>query len=267
MMDQAKQFVSRFAAVCNITTPNWSIVDKAGEDFLSINVGYINEIYTNALSLVRNEMGANNKYSEHVFLKKVTPKSWLKSHEIQLLQRILSESLTVGKATLDSDFHKKFIPFLGGEERRIYSEANHVVFGRRGAGKSSLVLYACHQAKRENRPFAWIALQQYSRRDDLLVIPQVLFEIVDAISEYAEADAIGSNGLKILLMSLKGRENSLLNEKSIKNYQYLHEIFCHSFVGLGIFICFWMTFTCYTQQYNLIFCQQSTRSHGETAFT
>ncbi len=208
-MDQAKQFINRFAAVCNITTPNWQIIDKAGEDFLAIHVGHINEIYTNALSLIRNEMGSNNKYSEHVFLKTVIPKSWLKSNEIQLLQRILSESLTVGKATLDSDFHKKFIPFLGGEERRIYSEANHVVFGRRGAGKSSLVLYACHQAKREKRPFAWIALQQYSGRDDLLVIPQVLYEIVDAISEYSEADVNRIQRLKDIIIALENKGEQL----------------------------------------------------------
>ena len=116
-------------------------------------------------------MADKNTYAVRVFLRSVVPKPWFVSTEVQLLQKIFSESLTIGKATLDSGFHRKFIPFLGGEERRIYSEANHVVYGRRGAEKSSLVLYACHQAQRASKPFAWIALQQYSVRDDLLVIP------------------------------------------------------------------------------------------------
>ena len=213
MTNAATQFVERFASICNTTIPAWSLSNKAGETFLSIHVGRINEIYTDALSAVRNEL-ASNEYSDRVFLKAVTPKSWLNSLEVQLLQRILTESLTVGKATLDSAFHKKFIPFLGGEERRIYSEANHVVFGRRGAGKSSLVLYACHQAQRENRPYAWIALQQYSRRDDLLIIPQVLYEIVDAMSRYPEGKEDKIKRLRGIIYSLEERGEQL-NKREI----------------------------------------------------
>ena len=209
MTDDATQLVERFAAICNITIPSFSIIDKAGEDYLAIHVGRINEIYTDALSIVRSELSSVNKYSDRVFLKPSAPKSWVKSLEVQLLQRILAESLTVGKSTLDSAFHKKFIPFLGGEERRIYSEANHVVFGRRGAGKSSLVLYACHQAQRENRPYAWIALQQYSGRDDLLVIPQVLYELVDAIARYPEADADRVQRLRGIIYSLEEKGEQL----------------------------------------------------------
>jgi GTPase SAR1 family protein len=209
MTDAATQFVERFASICNITPPAWSLTDKAGETFLSIHVGRINEIYTDALSAVRNELASSNEYADRVFLKAVTQKSWLNSLEVQLLQRILTQSLTVGKATLDSTFHKKFIPFLGGEERRIYSEANHVVFGRRGAGKSSLVLYACHQAQRENRPYAWIALQQYSGRDDLLVVPQVLYEIVDAVSQYPGAEQDRIQRLRGTIYSLEERGEQL----------------------------------------------------------
>jgi hypothetical protein len=214
MNNDATQFVDRFASICNITTPKWSIIDKGGEVFLSIQVGKINEIYTDALSAVRNELALSNEYSDRVFLKAVTPRSWLESIEVQLLQRILTESLTIGKSTLDSAFHKNFIPFLGGEERRIYSEANHVVFGRRGAGKSSLVLYACHQAHRENRPYAWIALQQYNGRDDLLVIPQVLYEIADAVARFPGAEKERVDRLRDIIYSLEERGEQI-NKREI----------------------------------------------------
>ncbi|TAN41030.1 MAG: ATP-binding protein [Nitrospirae bacterium] len=209
MNSAAARFVEHFAAACNITLPEYSLSDKAGEIYLTIHVGQINDIYTKALSEVRSELAASNEYADRVFLKAVTPKSWLKAAEVQLLQRILTESLTVGKSTLDSVFHRKFIPFLGGEERRIYSEANHVVFGRRGAGKSSLVLYACHQAQRDARPYAWIALQQYSGRDDLLVIPQVLYEIVEALARDPEIGADRIDRLKTLIYSLEERGEQL----------------------------------------------------------
>ena len=204
----AKEFVDRFALFCNITVPNWTLIDKAGDEYLAIEVGSINDFYAHALSAVRDEL-STNEYADQVFLKAVKPKPWLRSLEIQLLQRIFSESITVGKATLDLDFHRKVIPFLGGEERRIYSEANHVVFGRRGAGKSSLVLYACLQAQREERPFAWIALQQYRGRDDLLVIPQVLYEIVDSASKYPLAEPERIERLRKFVYGLEEKGEAL----------------------------------------------------------
>ncbi|MEW7991096.1 MAG: ATP-binding protein [Candidatus Thiodiazotropha sp.] len=209
----AKVLVDHFASICNITLPQWEIVDKAGEDFLAITVGAMNVLYTDALAKTQDELTDTNEYVNRVFLRTMVPKPWLKSTEVQLLQKILSESLTVGKATLDSGFHRKFIPFLGGEERRIYSEANHVVYGRRGAGKSSLVLYACHQAKRDNIPFAWIALQQYSGRDDLLVIPQVLYEIVDSISKHPSADDKRIKRLRKLVYELEDKGDKITKRK------------------------------------------------------
>ena len=200
---EAQVLTERFANLCNIALPKWSVVDKGGEDYLAIHVGAINDVYTDALARVRKDVSDSNIFADRVFLRTRVPKPWISSSEVQILQRIFSESLTVGKATLDSDFHRKFIPFLGGEERRIYSDANHMVYGRRGAGKSSLVLYACHQAQRDNKPFAWIALQQYSGRDDLLVVPQVLYEIVDSISKYPSADQGSVDRLRKLVYSLE----------------------------------------------------------------
>lgn len=184
--DQATEIVDKFASLCNILPPDNEIIDKAGESYLVIYVGKINAIYAVALATIKKE-GKENFY-DNVFLKEKKPKSWLISGESQLLQRLLSQSLTVGKATMGSEFHKEFIPFLGGEERKIYSDANHIVFGRRGAGKSSLILYAANKAKSDNYPFVWIALQQYRGRKDLQVIPQVLYELVEGIAKYSQND-------------------------------------------------------------------------------
>ncbi len=212
----ATEFVERFALFCNISIPSWELNDKAGEIFLTIEVGSINEYFVNALATVREEL-SDNEYANQVFLKAKTPRSWLRSLEAQILQKILAESITVGKSTLQSDFYGKVIPFLGGEERRIYSAVNHVVFGRRGAGKSSLVLYACLQAQQSGRPFAWIALQQYSGRDDLLVIPQVLYEIIDSASCYPLASPERIDRLRKGVFALE-EKGEALTKKEINQF-------------------------------------------------
>jgi hypothetical protein len=202
--EDISQILQRFAELCHISLPTSKIVNKGGEDFLAIYVGRSNDIYTDCLASVRRDLPETNRFRERVFLREKQPKQWLGSHETQLLQGLLSESLTIGRESLHSDFHAKMIPFLGGEERRIVNEANHVVFGRRGAGKSSLLLHACIAAQREHVPFAWIAMQNYQGRDDFQVIPQVLYELADAISEF-ESVAPEAGKLREIVNGLEGR--------------------------------------------------------------
>jgi hypothetical protein len=213
MHDDADRVAKNFAALCNTTVPAYEVVDKAGEDYLAIEVGRINDVYAKALERLKADADLAGSFSERIFLRESPPAAWLLSHETQILQRLISESLTVGRSTLQSDFHEKFIPFLGGEERRIYSETNHVVFGRRGAGKSSLVLYACHQARKAGLPFCWIAMQQYRRRRDLQVIPQVLSEIVEALRAEPDADSARVDNLAQLVGRLEDRGPTLTKEE------------------------------------------------------
>ena len=210
---EAKRVAESFAVLCNTTIPRYEVVNKAGLDYLAIQVGSINDVYAAGIERIKAESESANPFGERIFLRATPPTIWLNSHETQILQRLISESLTVGRSTLQSDFYDKFIPFLGGEEGRIYSRANHVVFGRRGAGKSSLVLYACHQAQKAGLPFCWIALQQYRRRDDLLVIPQILAEIVESLRGEPGADSAHVDGLTKTVRRLEDRGDSLTKEE------------------------------------------------------
>jgi hypothetical protein len=176
---------------------------------LAIYVGHVNDVYANALAQLKADIDLATPFGERIFLREAKPSSWLHSPETQILQRLISESLTVGRSTLESDFHEQFIPFLGGEEGRIYSKANHVVFGRRGAGKSSLVLYACHQARRAGFPFCWVAVQQYRRRADLQVVPQVLAEIVETMRGQPGAEPARIDGLMQTVRRLEDRHEDL----------------------------------------------------------
>lgn len=228
--EQASEIVNKFASLCNILQPDFEIVDKAGEDYLVIYVGKINEIYAAALTKIKLDSTEDTPFFNNVFLKEKKPNSWVASSEAQLLQQLLSQSLTVGKATLDSDFHKKFSPFLGGEERKIYSDANHIVFGRRGAGKSSLILYAANKAKADDYPFVWIALQQYRSRKDLQVIPQILYEIVEGIGKYSQGDPARLTRLKEKISRLEDKELDI-TKQDIEVFLPLFSRDLLSFVG------------------------------------
>ena len=184
----AEILVKSFASLCRSATPIYDIVNKGGEAFLEIQVGNITDNLADKLQKAKDD-NPENQFNDTAYLVKKKINNWLDSIESDILQNVISESLTIGRHSLNSDFYKKFIPSVGGEEKRIATLTNTIVYGRRGAGKSSLILYGCNKVIEQNQPFVWIALQQYHNRDDLQVIPQVLYEIVSQLSgEIKEED-------------------------------------------------------------------------------
>lgn len=192
-MTSEEAALADFASTCNVSTPDVSYVDKAGTIHLAIHVGAINAIYASSLEQVRRRLKASTwpedlALADRIFLKEVRPKSWLQSRESELLQSLLSESLTIGRNSLNSSFHRQAKPYLAGKEQQINNDANHVVFGRRGAGKSTLILHACNRARDRKLPFCWLSIQQYHGRSDYQVIPQCLHEIATEIAKHPDAD-------------------------------------------------------------------------------
>ncbi len=226
-MDQETQLiVDRFASLCNISPPEYSLVDKGGDSYLTIHVGQINDVYTSSLAILNGEIEPTSRFANHIFLKSKRPSNWLTSSECQLLQSLLAQSLTIGKSSLDSAFHRKASPFVEDKKRQITNDANHVVYGRRGAGKSTLLLHACNQAKENKLPFAWIAMQQYQGRDDYQVIPQFLYEMIDTIAANYSIHPNLIDNLRQQILSLEAKGQAL----TLREIKIALPVFARSFV-------------------------------------
>lgn len=226
MSDIEKNIADKFASYCHVSNVDYDVVEKAGDKYLILYVGKINDIYAKNITRLDNNLEDSSPYKNKIYLKQKTPKPWLKSIEIQLLQNVLAESLTIGKSSLKSDFFKKFIPFVGGEEARIYTKTNNVIFGRRGAGKSSLILYACNLAQKDNLPFAWVAMQQFQRRNDYQVIPQVLFDIIEQCVTNHGMETVRADRIKTTIHKMEDKGLSL----TIDDVKILLPIFARDFL-------------------------------------
>ncbi len=115
-----------------------------------------------------------------------SPNDRLHIPETKRLRTILSESLTVTRHSFEDDFFSRYIPSVFDAEQQILAGGNHIVFGRRGAGKSSLLAYVMHNLRQKEKPYAWIDMQTYSGRSDFHVIINVFNEIIDQINLYDE---------------------------------------------------------------------------------
>lgn len=118
-----------------------------------------------------------------IVIKSSTPINIISSSEGKLFLKTITESQNVNIHTFERDFFDHYITSVSGAEEQIISSANHIVMGRRGAGKSMLLLYAWHTRKSDNSPSIWIDMQVYSRRNDITAAKDILAELIDQCSE------------------------------------------------------------------------------------
>jgi hypothetical protein len=81
----------------------------------------------------------DNQFKERstVQKRKIAPKERLLLPETQLLMKEIAGSLTIDRHSFDKDFFMRYTASVSGFEQQIVANANYVVYGRRGAGKSS----------------------------------------------------------------------------------------------------------------------------------
>lgn len=130
----------------------------------------------------------------HVTLKSKSNAAIVQSPESKLLLKVLSESQNINRHSFPSDFFERYTQSVSGAEAQIVSSANHVVTGRRGAGKSMLLLYCLKTREIARAPSVWIDIQAYSGRNDEQaisdVITEFLFQIDFPVSVLDEALAM-----------------------------------------------------------------------------
>jgi hypothetical protein len=116
-----------------------------------------------------------------VTIEKRTPRNRLQSAEAKYFLQTLSESLNISRFSFKEDFFARYTKSVSNAEAQITAAANHIVFGRRGAGKSSLLLYALRSRDPETQPSAWTDMQAYERRNDNGVVLDILVDVLNQL--------------------------------------------------------------------------------------
>jgi hypothetical protein len=153
--------------------------EREGSNVLLLKVASPNERLFGILEQVRKRFATQDSDAPLVTLVGKKGSDLLRGAEGKLLLRTLSESLNINRYSFKADFLTRYTKSVAGAEEQITASANHVVFGRRGAGKSTLLLYTLHTREGSSKPFVWIDMQVYARRDDDGVISDVLRDILD----------------------------------------------------------------------------------------
>lgn len=175
--------LSKFESTSGLSGVDYELVKKPTGNVLVLRVSHPTERLFSILEEARASVVGPDEEAPLATLARKADGNLLDGPEGRLFLRTLSESQNVNRYSFEHDFMARYTKSVSGAESQIVSTANHVVLGRRGAGKSMLLLYAWHERRAFSMPSVWIDMQVYSGRDDDEVISDVLIEILEQTGE------------------------------------------------------------------------------------
>ncbi len=178
----AERIKRRFLAITGLRSVRTDL-DTAGPDrYLAFQVGRDAPMYRYALDEINRSLDEGDPFHGSLRLSKVRTADPMRSQEVELLRALLERSLRVTSANLEAAPRVEFAPFRSGEEVSVTQAANHVIEGRRGVGKSTLILMAYRRVLEDGNLPVWLDLKPMrgaSGPNDLLVMLSVVLGQVD----------------------------------------------------------------------------------------
>jgi Cdc6-like AAA superfamily ATPase len=179
--------ISLFAKRLSAVKFDYHLKSRPDGEYVVFEVANLTDRFYSIINDVNASLDDEHFFKDRVIIQErpKKPGNIFEMPEMMLLKKELTQSLTVHRNTFKQDFFSRYIPSVSNSEDDVVGRANFVVYGRRGAGKSSLLAYAMHTVEKESLPFVWIAMQTYSGRLDVQAIFSVLSEIFSEVRPFA----------------------------------------------------------------------------------
>jgi hypothetical protein len=178
-----EEILNAFAKQLSGIRPDAYIKERPDGPYLIVEFANPSEHHFRILNSVLAELPDDHAFKDRSTIqkRKSAPKDRLLLPETRLLRNEIAESLTIDRNSVNKNFFTRYTTSVSGFEQQITAKANYIVYGRRGAGKSSLLAYAMHCATRDGMPFSWVAMQTYANRTDKAVVPAVISAVLHEI--------------------------------------------------------------------------------------
>ncbi len=181
---ETERIAHRFLELTGLTSVQTDLEQVGHEVFLRFKAGQDAPLYRWAITTINNEIGTENEFHGALTLSPSNAKFDLGSQEAQILGALITRSLRVTGDQPRNTLGVEFVPFRGGEHRTIAQPANHAILGRRGVGKSSLILFGVRKVTSTGNIAVWLDLQPYRGRREPRCATEVLREILHGTQRY-----------------------------------------------------------------------------------
>lgn len=162
-IDSYKEAISIFSREIGVTSIIASKQLVGNLEFLRFGVGKECPLYDHALFVTQRSLSDWNIYKGVLGISTETVKSFPESIEARALLTLLARSTReVAQGNRAQGYTVPYVPFQHREDHTLAQPANHIVRGRRGVGKSTLIRRAADLLRDTKSILCIIDMQSYS---------------------------------------------------------------------------------------------------------
>jgi hypothetical protein len=184
---EVRECLEAFAAKTGLHSLSFEVHERNDASILVLYVASPSERHYRAANEIASGLSPDHPFSGRIVVRqRHSGRTALADPEARLLQRTLASAVTSDRHSFRGEFFDLYIPTVSRAEEQVLSEGNHIVFGRRGAGKSSLLVYALRRLEEARLPSAWVDMQTYEHRGDTGAVVDLLLEILGQLAPLTE---------------------------------------------------------------------------------
>ena len=209
---EARRLFEREIGVAGIGTKRSS---AGNSPFLKFIVGRQAPIYQHALRETQKGLSQSNPFRGGLGLAVEKVERFPSSVEATVLLTLLARSTrAVAQDSVERGFSVPYVPFRNQEDHQLAQPASHVVVGRRGVGKSTLLLRAIELLKQSAAIVAVVDVQAFSSLtgDELYreILQDVLISLIEDVGRVARLRnfEIDTSGLSQIAADLAAKQLS-----------------------------------------------------------
>lgn len=185
--DAAIETVKLFESVVGISGVDAFVEQVGPQTFLRIVVGRTAPIYDYALEEIRSRLPVDHPFSGLVRLSLSLPDRFPVSVEASALAILLTRATRpVSQGAKPTGFAVPYVPFQHQEDHKIAQPATQLIVGRRGVGKSTLILRAADLLSAGSDVLATLDCQAYARLSGEQLHKEVLIDLFREILSSAK---------------------------------------------------------------------------------
>lgn len=169
--------VEAFEREIGVTGVTSERVQVGNREFLKFCVGRDAPVYAYALHESQKRLSADNPFRGAMGVDPRKAKSFPESLEAKALLTLLTRSTReVSQDTSSHGYQVPYVPFQKREDHTLAQPASHIVRGRRGVGKSTLIKRATDLLATTSAIVAILDMQGYSTLTDDNLLREVMYD-------------------------------------------------------------------------------------------
>jgi energy-coupling factor transporter ATP-binding protein EcfA2 len=182
-----------FAGALGVADVPRQFQDVGNRTFLKFVVGRQAPIYENALRHTLKHLSPANPFHGLINLTYERAAKFPQSLEGDVLQNIITrDTRHVAQRSLETPLTLSSVAFQNHEDQKLSQPASHLVVGRRGVGKSTLIRRATEILDKTNQLCIVIDMQVYSETHGEELYREVLSDFAQRLADRLQARPVGS---------------------------------------------------------------------------